>query len=95
MDPAPGVVDPDEARADILRRLRRVEGQVRGLQQMVSDKRDCRDVLTQVSAAARALEQIGFKILASRLTTCIEDPARAAAEGYPLDVVERLFLKLS
>jgi len=80
---------------DLHRRLRRVEGQVRGIQTMLAEGRECRDVVTQVAAAAKALEQVGFKLLAAGLTSCLEDPARAEAEGYPIAEVERLFLKLA
>jgi DNA-binding FrmR family transcriptional regulator len=81
--------------ADLQRRLRRVEGQVRGVQTMLDEGRECRDVVTQVAAATKALEQVGFKLLAAGLTSCLEDPARAEAEGYPIAEVERLFLKLA
>jgi DNA-binding FrmR family transcriptional regulator len=81
--------------ADLQRRLRRVEGQVRGVQVMLDEGRECRDVVTQVAAATKALEQVGFKLLAAGLTSCLEDPARAEAEGYPIAEVERLFLKLA
>jgi DNA-binding FrmR family transcriptional regulator len=80
---------------ELQRRLRRVEGQVRGIQAMLAEGRECRDVVTQLAAATRALEQVGFRLLASGLTSCLQDPEQAAAEGYPLEEVERLFLKLS
>ena len=48
---------------DVLKRLRRVEGQVRGVQQMLTEGRDCRDVVTQISAANKALEQAGFVLV--------------------------------
>jgi DNA-binding FrmR family transcriptional regulator len=80
---------------DLQRRLRRVEGQVRGIQSMLDQRRECRDVLTQVGAATKALEQVGFKLLAAGLTQCLEDPARAEADGYPVAEIERLFLKLA
>ena len=80
---------------DVLRRLRRVEGQIRGLQQMVLDGRECRDVVTQISAARSALDQAGFKVLASGLTYCVQHPEEAASEGYDLDEVQKLFMKLA
>jgi DNA-binding FrmR family transcriptional regulator len=84
-----------EVVSDLQRRLRRVEGQVRGIQAMLDERRECRDVVTQIAAATKALEQVGFKLLAAGLTTCLEDPEKAAAEGYPVAEVERLFLKLA
>jgi DNA-binding FrmR family transcriptional regulator len=81
--------------SELQRRLRRVEGQVRGIQNMLAEGRECRDVITQVAAASRALEQVGFRLLAAGLTSCLEDPELAEAEGYPIAEVERLFLKLA
>lgn len=86
---------PADVVDDLVRRLRKVEGQVRGIQGMLTDGRECRDVVTQIAAATKALEQVGFKLLASGLTSCLQDPEQAAADGYPIEEVERLFLKLS
>lgn len=87
-------IDP-EVLGELQRRLRRVEGQVRGIQNMLAEERECRDVVTQIAAASRALEQVGFRLLASGLTSCLQDPERSAAEGYPVAEVERLFLRLA
>jgi DNA-binding FrmR family transcriptional regulator len=65
-------------RDDVLRRLRRIEGQVRGLQRMVEQDTYCIDVLTQVSAATRALESVALVLLDDHLNHCV---AHAAAEG--------------
>jgi DNA-binding FrmR family transcriptional regulator len=86
---------PEETIADLMRRLRRAEGQVRGVQQMLSEGRDCRDVVTQLSAVTKALEQTGFLLVAAGLRWCVSDPERAAAEGYALDDVQKMFLKLA
>lgn len=86
---------PEETIADVIRRLRRVEGQVRGLQQMLTEGRDCRDVVTQLSAANKALEQAGFVLVAAGLTWCLEDPERSAAEGYDVADVQKMFTKLA
>ncbi|MGQ0432407.1 MAG: metal-sensitive transcriptional regulator [Microthrixaceae bacterium] len=86
---------PEETIADLTRRLRRVEGQVRGIQQMLADQRDCRDVVTQLSAANKALEQAGFVLVAAGLTWCLEDPERSSAQGYELADVQKMFTKLA
>ena len=65
-------------RDDILRRLRRVEGQVRGLHRMVEEDTYCIDVLTQVSATTRALESGALLLLDDHLSHCV---ANAVAEG--------------
>lgn len=86
---------PEETVADLTRRLRRAEGQVRGVQQMLAEGRDCRDLVTQLSAVTKALEQTGFLLVAAGLTWCVTDPERAAAEGYALEDVQKMFLKLA
>lgn len=85
---------PEDTVADLLARLRRVEGQVRGLQSMLTQQRDCADVVTQIAAAARALEQVGFKLVASGLTYCLAHPDEAAEAGYDLARVEKMFMKI-
>ncbi|HEX2784862.1 MAG TPA: metal-sensitive transcriptional regulator [Ilumatobacteraceae bacterium] len=77
------------------KRLRRAEGQVRGVQQMLAEGRDCREVLTQLSAVTKALEQAGFLLVAAGLTWCVSDPERASAEGYALSDVQKMFMKLA
>lgn len=86
---------PESTIADLTRRLRKVGGQVRGIEQMLDDKRDCRDVVTQLSAANKALEQVGFLLVSAGLQWCLSDPEASAAEGYELADVQRMFLKLA
>jgi len=71
----PGYVGNKE---DYLRRLRRVEGQVRGLQRMIERDEYCIDVLTQVSAATKALQSVALGLLDEHLGHCV---AEAIAEG--------------
>jgi len=71
----PGYVDRKE---DHLRRLRRVEGQVRGLQRMVENDEYCIDVLTQISAATRALQAVSIALIDEHLKHCVRE---AIAEG--------------
>lgn len=63
---------------DLLRRLRRVEGQVRGIAQMVDEDRYCIDVLTQISAATKALQSVAIGMFDDHLRHCVAD---AVAEG--------------
>ncbi len=86
---------PAETIDDLIKRLRRVEGQVRGVQQMLAEQRDCREVVTQLSAANKALEQAGFVLVAAGLAWCMEDPERSAAEGYSIADVQKMFTKLA
>ena len=86
---------PQEVVKEVRTRLRRIEGQVRGIERMLEEGRECRDVVTQLAAAARALDQAGFRLVSAGLTFCLEHPEEAAADGYPLDEIERMFMKLA
>ena len=86
---------PDETTTDLVRRLARIEGQVRGLQAMIKDGRECREIVTQLSAAGKALDQVGFKLLAAGMATCLTNPDEARRQGFDPDEVEKLFLKLA
>ena len=86
---------PDEVIADVRKRLRRAGGQVEAVERMLEEGRECREVVTQLSAATKALEQAAFKLVAAGLTYCVERPEEAASDGYSLDDVERMFMKLA
>ncbi len=90
-----GIEFDESTLADLQHRLRRVEGQVRGIQQMLAEGRDCRELVTQISAANKGLEQVGFHLVSAGLTWCIEDPERSAAAGYEVADVQKMFLKLA
>ena len=62
-----------DTKDDVLKRLRRIEGQVRGLQRMVDEDAYCIDVLTQVSAATRALQSVAVNLLDQHLRHCVAD----------------------
>jgi DNA-binding FrmR family transcriptional regulator len=65
----------------LLKRLRRAEGQVRGVARMVDEDVYCIDILTQVSAATKALETVALQLLEDHLAHCV---AEAAAQGGPV-----------
>ena len=65
---------------DYLKRLRRIEGQARGLQKMVEDEKYCIDILTQVSAMTKALQSVALGLLDEHLSHCV---MQAAAAGGP------------
>lgn len=82
-----------ETMVDVIKRLRRVQGQVGGVITMIEEGRDCGDVVTQLAAASRALDRAGFKIIASGLRQCLLNPGGTAdADRAQL---ERLFLSLA
>ncbi|MGW4395940.1 metal-sensitive transcriptional regulator [Amycolatopsis nivea] len=83
----------EEVLADVRKRLRRAQGQVGGVIQMIDEGRDCRDVITQLAAVSRALDRAGFRLIASGLEQCVaDDSAEAAANREQL---EKLFLALA
>ncbi len=78
---------PEEISADVITRLRRAEGQLRGVQRLVEEGSECRDVVTQLAAVQGALDRVGFKLIAAALS----NPGGDA----DLAELERLFLRLS
>ena len=92
MEPMPGY---SGERDQILRRLRRVEGQVRGLRQMVEDDRYCIDVLQQIAAAQAALDKVALGLLNDHVEHCMAAGAgdaerRRAMAGEMMGAVGRL-----
>jgi CsoR family transcriptional regulator, copper-sensing transcriptional repressor len=72
-------VDP-EIKASNLRRLRRIEGQVRGLQRMVEEDRYCADILTQLSSTQEALKAVGRELMRNHLAHCATHAIRTGSE---------------
>ena len=81
----PGYSDDKEA---VLRRLRRVEGQIRGLQRMVEEDRYCIDVLEQVSAVTRALQAVSLEHLNDHLAHCVLDAAKTGGAEADRKIAE-------
>ncbi|MGA8988428.1 metal-sensitive transcriptional regulator [Aeromicrobium sp.] len=67
----------DDKKDQYLKRLRRIEGQARGLQRMVEEDQYCIDILTQVSAMTKALQSVSLGLLDDHLSHCVVDAARA------------------
>ena len=67
---------PKDVVDDVRKRLRRIAGQVQGVERMLVDGRECRDVVAQLSAATKALDQAGFKLIASGLCIASRTPTR-------------------
>ena len=77
----------DESRVKVLARLKKVAGQVAGIQRMVEEDRYCVDVLHQISAVEGALDKVGRLMLASHVETCVEG---AIASGKPAERKQKL-----
>jgi DNA-binding FrmR family transcriptional regulator len=84
-----------DASADVIRRLRRIEGQIGGIVRMLEDHRECTDIVTQLSAASRALDRAGFKLLASGMRQCLSAAANGEDEPMSSEQMEKLFLSLA
>lgn len=82
-----------EARAAVLNRLRRAQGQLGGVIRMIEEGQDCRSVVTQLAAASRALDKAGFAIIASNLAQCLADPD--SSTEIDRASLEKLFLSLA
>ncbi len=83
----------DEMCADLVKRLRRIEGQVRGLQRMIEERKDCASVITQLSAARGALDQVGFLMLSQHMAECLRREGDSSESS--LQDTMKLFLKLA
>ena len=81
----------------VVNRLRRAQGQIAGVINMIEEGRDCEDVVTQLAAASRALDKAGFAIIATGLQHCLTD-SDMAASGDREEMrtrLEKLFLSLA
>ena len=87
---------PEDVNDDVLKRLRRLEGQIRGVQRMIDEGQDCRDVVTQLSACKAALDRVGYRLVVAGMRHCATVPEGSAeAAGLDPEELERLFMKLS
>lgn len=85
----------DVATEDVIKRLRRIEGQIGGIVRMLEDHRDCADVITQLAAASRALDRTGFKLLSAGMRQCLSAGAAGEIEPMSTEQMEKLFLSLA
>lgn len=85
---------PQSELADVVKRLKRIEGQIGGVVRMIEDGRDCAAVVTQLAAASKALNKAGFAVISTGMRHC-----STAQDGATRDVdlreLERLFLSLA
>ena len=82
----------DEAQ-ELINRLRRIEGQIGGLINMIESERDCLDVITQISATKKALERAGMTMLANALAECAGDSRKTGEQRR--EQLQRAFLSLA
>ncbi len=82
-----------EVVGDVIKRLRRAEGQLAGVIRMMEAGRDCEDVVTQLAAVSRALDRAGFAIVASGLQRCLTNGE--GIDSVDVKKMEKLFLSLA
>ena len=83
------------ATQELVKRLRRVEGQIGGIIRMLEEGRDCADIVTQLAAASKALDRAGFKLLATGMRQCLTTPTPDGEQPMTPEEMEKLFLTLS
>ena len=77
-----------DTKGDYLKRLRRIEGQARGLQRMVEEEQYCIDILTQVSAMTKALQSVALGLLDEHLAHCVVNAVREGGEEQEIKLQE-------
>ncbi len=82
---------PEEVNDDVLKRLRRLEGQIRGVQRLVDEGAECREIVHQLAAAKAALDRVGFRLMSAGMRHC----STRAADADEVAELENLFMKLS
>ena len=78
----------NNTKSDYLKRLRRIEGQARGLQRMVEEEKYCIDILTQISAMTKALEAVALGLLDEHMAHCVVDAVAVGGEEAQLKLKE-------
>ncbi len=80
--PSGSTTSPPAERDALMMRLRRAEGQLRGIQRMLDEGSECRDVLTQLAAVKAAIDQVGLQIITDRLRSCVAGGEADCAEEF-------------
>ena len=81
---------PAEAREDLIRRLRKIEGQTQGIQRMLADGRDCREVLNQLASVRAATYRVSLELMKYYARSCRQDPDCVDSEQSVNDLIDML-----
>jgi len=84
---------PQDELDQVVKRLRRAQGQIGGVLRMIAEGRDCEDIVTQLSAASRALDRAGVAIISTGLKQCLVESG--GADSVDTAKMEKLFLSLA
>jgi len=86
----------DNESDDLIVRLRRIEGQVKGIQKMMEERRPCREVLTQIMAARSSLDQVGVQVFQREVAECLKsDTPEGNEQIHQLQDTIRLWSKMA
>lgn len=80
-------------RDPIIKRLRRIEGQIKGIQKMINDHKTCGDILTQISAARAALNKVGGLVLENHMKDCLKEYLENENNDKDLDELIEIMIK--
>ncbi|WP_040156182.1 metal-sensitive transcriptional regulator [Mobilicoccus massiliensis] len=86
---------PAENLDPVLKRLARAQGQLAAVIRMIEEERDCKDIVTQLSACTNALDRAGFALISTGLQRCIIDTDDESERAENLAAMEKLFLTLA
>lgn len=91
---SPTLLVSDDVVKEVTARLRRVEGQIRAVQRMIAERRDCHDVVQQMAAARAALDRATVQLMASSMAVCIRPNAEGGVDELELKRLTNTFVKL-
>jgi CsoR family transcriptional regulator, copper-sensing transcriptional repressor len=87
---------PDESKRDVLQRLKRIEGQARGLQKMIEEGRECEDVVIQLAAIKSAIDRVSLSIVGTHMIECITTEMKESGDCQKVvEKMKDMFMKLS
>lgn len=91
----PAVPRTHDEKDQLVNRLKRIEGQVRGLQKMIEDDRYCVDILVQISAIQAALKKVGFNLLERHTKTCVSGAIKEGDGEHHIDELMKVIQQFS
>ncbi len=89
------MVSYKDEKQELVNRLKRIEGQVRGVQKMIDNEKYCVDVLTQIAAVKGALNRVGMNILSSHTKGCVKRAVKEGTDGEIIDELMELINKFT
>ncbi|MCF6136730.1 metal-sensing transcriptional repressor [Pseudalkalibacillus berkeleyi] len=92
---SPIIPRSEDEKIKVLNRLKRIEGQVRGIEKMVEDDRYCMDVLVQISAVNSALKQVGFSLMERHTNTCVKHAIESGNGDDHIDELMKIMRQFS